>query len=81
MQLDPSVLHQSTQHRHDFFGRHITEQLAQCFFVPFNPVLVDQLNKIPLRIARQRRFREVRVLRQERVGCAVHVGEIATATA
>ncbi len=45
------------------------------------PCLADHADEVPLGVARQRRFAEVRVLRKEVARLGVHVGEIAAAAA
>ncbi len=69
------------QHLHDLLGRDVAEQLAQLLFVIGDAVLADQLDEVPGRVARQRRFAEVRVGRQEVGRGGAGVGEVAAATA
>ncbi|EGF30320.1 hypothetical protein IMCC9480_1706 [Oxalobacteraceae bacterium IMCC9480] len=69
------------KHRNDVFGRVIAEQLALVLFVITNPVALDQAQKILRRIARQRAFAKMRVLRQEIGRAGLQVGEVAAAAA
>src|SRR5581483_7104259 len=68
-------------HRHDLPCRAVAEKLAQGLLVPGDAMLVDQRDEIVLRVAGQRRFAEVRVLRQERAGIRVQIGEVAAPAA
>ena len=53
-QIDPYGIALRQQHRHHRPRRPIAEQLTKGFFVPGNPVLADQIDKIMLGVAGQR---------------------------
>src|SRR5258707_12151587 len=69
------------QHGHDLARRAVAEKLTQGLLVPGDAMLVDQGDEIVLGAARQRRFAEMRIARQERLGAAQEVGEVAASAA
>ena len=69
------------QHGHDLPRRAVAEELAQRLLVPGDAVLLDQGDEVVLGVARQRRLAEMRIGRQERLGPAAEVGEVAAAAA
>ena len=80
-QVHPGRGHEPRQHRDDLFRGGIAEQLAEGFFVPGDPVAVDQLNEIVLGIAGEGGLGEMGILAQETLRRAVEVREIAAAPA
>ncbi len=64
----------------NLLGGVVTEELAQGFLVPGDPVAVNQIDKIPLGITRQRRFTEMRIVRQIRRRFGVEIGKVTAAT-
>ena len=60
-QIDIARGHEPVQHGDDVLGGIVAKELAQRFLVPRNAVCLDQCDEIPLGIARQRRFGEMRV--------------------
>ena len=79
--LDADLIALVEQHLEDVAGFVIAEQLAEFFLVVRHAVLGDHADEIPLGVARQGGFAEVRVLREEIARFGVHVGEIAATTA
>ncbi len=70
-QPGPGAVQFGQQHGDDLFCRAVAEQLPQRLFVPGDAVAIDQVDEIPLGVACQRRFGEMRILREEilRVAC------------
>ena len=66
------------QHIHDLPRRVIAEQLPQRLLVPLDPVSLDKFKKMARLVQRQRRLREVRILRNEVGRRAMNVGEVAS---
>ena len=60
--------------------RSVAEKLAQRLFVIRDAVPLDEPDEIRRRVARQRRFREVRIGREEVVGPRVQVGKVGAAS-
>ncbi|MNI24573.1 hypothetical protein D3C73_781970 [compost metagenome] len=81
VQADADLIALVQQHFEDVAGFVIAKQLAEFFLVVGHAVLGDHADEIPLGIAGQGRFAEVRVLREKIARFGVHVGEIAAATA
>ena len=81
VQADAGLIAFVEQHVEDVAGFVIAEQLAEFFLVVRHAVLGHQADEIPLGVAGQGGFAEVRVLREEIGRFGVHVGEIAAATA
>jgi hypothetical protein len=69
------------QHGDDGARGAVAEQLAQRLLVVRNAMALDQRNKIVLRVARQRRSAEARIVRQEPIRRAVQIREIAATAA
>ncbi len=69
------------QHFDDIFSRLIAEQLPQGFLVVGNAMALDQSDKVPLGVAAERRFTEMRISRDEILGAGIHIGEIAAPAA
>ena len=65
------------KHLDDLNRLAVAEQLPQCLLVPGDPVPLNQIKKVPLGIAAERRFREMRVARQKRLRVASEICEIA----
>ena len=65
----------------NLLGGVVAEELAQGFLVPGDAVAINQIDKIPLGITRQRRFTKMRIVRQIRRRFGIEVGEVAAATA
>jgi hypothetical protein len=81
VQLDAGLIALGQEHFEDVAGFVIAEQLAEFFLVVGHGVFADHADEIPLGVARQCGFAEMRVLREEIARLGVHVGEIAAATA
>jgi len=77
--LEPKLglLHLGAQHGDDVFGGVVAEKLAECFLVIADAVGGHERDEVPLCVAFERRFREMRVLADEIGRRGVHVGEIA----
>jgi hypothetical protein len=73
--------HLLPQHLDDLGGLVVAEKLPQRLFMPGDAVAADQVDEIPLAIAGERRFAEMRVLRQVIRGLCIEIGEIAPTTA
>ena len=69
------------EHLDDQLRRLVAEQLPQLFLVISDAVALDQRDKIPLRVARQRGFTEVRVGGDKVFRRDLEIGEIAAAAA
>ena len=69
------------QHLHDQLGRDIAEQLAQFLLVVGDAVALDHVDEVAGRVARQRRFAEMRIGRQEVGRRGAGVGEVAASAA
>ena len=80
-ELRPRLCQLLHQHGDDLFGGAIAKQLAQGLFMPGDAVPVDQRDKIPLAIAGQGGFAEMRVPRQVVLRGDVQIGEIAAPAA
>ena len=81
LKLDAGLCQTGSQHLDNLRGFPVAKQLPQRLLVPRDPVPVDQIDEIPLCIARQRRFREMRIARDKVFGAGVKIGKVAaTAT-
>ncbi len=76
---DARAIALALQHRHDLFRRTVAKQLPEGFFVVGDAVLLDQRNKVPLRVATQRRYAKRRVRGDKARRLTIEVGEIAAA--
>lgn len=76
-----SLGHFSKKHIYDLRGLAIAEELAERFFMIGDAVFCDQLDKVPLGVAGQRGFGEMRVFAEEVLGRAIHIGEVAAPAA
>jgi hypothetical protein len=65
----------------DLLGGIIAEKLAQGFLMPGDTVFAHQIDKVPLGVARQRRFAKMRVLAEIGRGFDIHVSKVAAAAA
>ncbi|CTP99315.1 hypothetical protein BN1007_10300 [Klebsiella variicola] len=65
----------------DLLRRIITKQLAERLLMPGDAIFADQLDKVPLGVARQGRFAKMRVLAQIGRRLNIHVGKVAAAAA
>ena len=65
-QPERGVAHLGAQQGDDVLGRPVAEQLPQRLFVPRDAMARDEVKEIPLRVAAEGGFAEMRVLRQER---------------
>jgi hypothetical protein len=79
--IDADCVAFGQQHGNDLPRRAVAEELAQRLLVPGDTVLLHQGDEVVLRIARQRRLAEMRIGREEGLGPAVRVGEIAAPAA
>ncbi len=65
----------------DLLRRIIAKQLAEGLLMPGDAIFADQLDKVPLGVARQGRFAKMRVLAQIGRRFNIHVGKVAAAAA
>ncbi len=77
----PASAHSRHQQVDNLLRRAVAEELAQRLFVIRDAVPLHEPDEIRGRVARQRRFREVGIGREEIVGPRVQVGEVAAASA
>jgi hypothetical protein len=80
-EFGPGAVQLGEQHGDDLFRRAVAKELPQGLFVPCYAVAVHQVDEIPLGIAGQGGFGEMRVFREEVLGARVQVGEVAAAAA
>ena len=69
------------EHVGNIARRAVAEELSEGFFVEGDAMLLDQSNKVGRCISGQRRFRKVRVCRDEIIRLAMNVGEITASSA
>src|SRR5271167_5199497 len=65
------------QHREDFARRTVTEQLPQRLLVIGDPMPFDQFDKIPLGVAAQCGFAEMRIRRKKALRRNFAIGKVA----
>ena len=73
--------HLGAQHGDDVAGALVAEELAEGLFVPADAMARDHLDEVPLGVAGQRGFVEMRVPPQEALEPDVEIGEIAPSAA
>jgi len=76
-EFGPCRVHQAPKHRNDLARRTVTEKLAKRLFIPRDTVPIHKVDEIPLAIAAERGFAEMRIARQEGLRVTVKIGEIA----
>ena len=76
-QLRARPVHRAAQHGDDVLGAGVAEQLAQRLLMPGDAGLGHLGDEIPLRVARQGGFGEMRVLAEIAVELDVEIGEVA----
>jgi hypothetical protein len=67
------------QQGHDLPGRAVAEQLAQGFFMPGDPVAVDQVDEVLRAVAAECALCEMGVGGNVTLGGCAHIGEVAPA--
>jgi hypothetical protein len=80
-QVDARLATFREQHLEDVAGLVVAEQLTQLLLVVGDAVRVDHRDEVPLGVAGQGRFEEMRVVGEEVGRVHVQVGEVAPATA
>ena len=78
---DAALLALGHQHIDNLLRGVVAEQLSQRLFMPRDAVLTHQVDKIPLGVARQRRFTKMTVLAQIGRGFNIQISKVAAPTA
>ena len=79
--IDPALMTFLQEHVDDLARRATTKELSELFLVEIDLVLPDKPGEILRRVPRERRFTEMRILRDEVLGGGVDVREVAPAPA